>query len=152
MINRELFYKKMKEAKELIGSKITKESVDLIYEKIHANYTDNDFEKAVFSAMSEGDIYYPNLVRWLEYYKELRIEKETKKQKEQEKRELRELKNRQVKEPCKYDYKCNQCPKQYCGILNYYGFRGIEAVLSGNREILKQAAEMFPDIWGKYKK
>lgn len=151
MINRDFFYKKMKEAKELIGSKITKESVDLIYEKIHANYTNDDFDKGLFSAMSEGDIYYPNLIKWLDYYRELRLEKEAKQSKEREKRELKQLKDGEVKDSCKYNYRCKSCPKQYCNILNHYGFRLLDAILQGDRQMLKEAAEKFPDIWGKFK-
>lgn len=142
----------MKEANQLTGSKLTKEAVELIYEKIHADYTNSDFDKALFSAMSEGDILYPNLLKWLNYYREIRIENEERTIKKKEKEEIKATLSREIRDNCKYDYKCKSCPKEYCNIVNRYGFKLIFSILSGdNKEnALHEASEKFPEIWKKY--
>lgn len=147
MINKDFFYKKIKEAIQLTSCNLSKETVNLIYEKIYDNYTNDDFDKALFSAMSENNIHYTNLVKWLDYYKELRLEEEAKKQKEEEMKQIRAMLS--VDKECKYDYICEICGKTYCNVLSAYSFKVVMSILESKNklQILEEASKKFPEIF-----
>lgn len=151
MINKDFYTKKMAEAQILIGRQLPKETVALIYQKIKNDYDDMEFDKAIYTASQEGDISFHNLVRWLNYYKEIRLEALEKKEKEKEKQEIKKLLKEEIVD-CKYGRRCNSCPVQYCSILAKFAFNQvIIPILQGEDKIkiLKKASEEFPNIWGK---
>lgn len=92
MIMRELYTEKMREAKLLLNAAILTAAVDAIYDRIKDKYIQQDFEYAIEALIERGDkISYPALKKYLERYKQTRLDAERQRDKMKESREKRDI-------------------------------------------------------------
>lgn len=146
MIERVFYNNKMRELTTLIGLKLTKEQIDLIYQKISHSYENDDLGRAIEDLIPEGRFNYSTLIQNLDYYASLRREKEAKIEKAKEIEEFKRFwsENKEAQKAC--NRKCLSCKVIFCDIIKQASIKAIKAIQRGEKtaeEAEKEMSEQF---------
>ena len=151
MITRDFYEAKMREAIALLDSRISKKTVDLIYEKIKDNFENEDFAKAIVDITESDNLSYPFLLKLLRQYSSVRLEQEEKERKKKEEEETRQFwkaNYHYIKEGI-CNRKCYECPVQLCDLIANRSIDGIKAILTKEKtleQVNTELAKEFPGV------
>lgn len=154
MITKDFYESKMREVIQLLDSKISKKTVELIYEKIRDSFENEDLSSAIDEVSETANLSYPNLVKLLRKHASIRLEREASEQKKIEEENTRRFwqeNYRWVKDGI-CNRKCFECPVKFCDIVASHSIEAIKAVLKGERkyeEIKQELTEKFPELFGE---
>jgi len=151
MISKDYFENKIREAINLLDSKISKKTVELIYEKIKDDFEDEDLKKAIDIATETDNLNYPFLLKIM---RESAMERQRRQYMEQKRREEEESyrfwrEQRKGIRQTSCNRICYLCQVKYCDLVAQRAIEGIKRILTGEEkvtEVNKRLATEFKGI------
>jgi hypothetical protein len=150
MITRSVYETKIKEAIDILNLRISKRTVDLIYEKIKDNFENDDLLKAIDDAAETNNLSYPFLLKKLREYCSIRVEQNALKERRKEELETKQFWKTNIyyitENIC--NKKCYECRIQVCDLIAKKSVTGIKAILLKNKTVAQVNAEMAKEFVG----
>lgn len=150
MIKKDFYEAKMREAIALLDSRISKKTIDLIYEKIKDNFENEDLSKAIDDVITADNISFPFILKLLRQYSSVRLEQEALEEKRREELETRQFWKANfgyIKEGI-CNRKCYECHVKFCDIIANKSIECIKTIINKEKTLSQVNAELAKEFRG----